>query len=55
MDDLVSHIPTIAQRSDGAWGVYCIACSRIVEDYVFPCRVRTDDVFPKTGRLIESE
>jgi hypothetical protein len=31
------HIPGIAQRKDGSWGVFCHHCSEEFGDYVYPC------------------
>lgn len=36
------HIPTIAEQHDNRWGVYCVACSKAAEDYVWPCREGVD-------------
>lgn len=33
------HQPGLAPRADGAWGVFCIACSSTSEDYVHECEV----------------
>lgn len=38
------HIPTIAEMGydTPTWGVHCWLCSRIAEDYVWPCREGVD-------------
>lgn len=33
------HVPVVAERRDGTWGVFCWACSYTAEDYVNPCRL----------------
>lgn len=40
------HIPTIAEMGDGTFGVQCWLCSRIAEDYVWPCREGVDWKMP---------
>jgi hypothetical protein len=31
------HVPAIAERKDGTWGVFCHECSRTLEEYTYPC------------------
>lgn len=33
-----AHVPAISHRTDGRWGVYCLACSDQAGDYTYPCR-----------------
>lgn len=40
------HVPQIAQRSDGRWGVFCAACSAQASDYVYPCPQWADGEYP---------
>jgi hypothetical protein len=39
------HVPAVARRADGTWGVWCVACSEREQDYTYPCdeNTRTDD------------
>lgn len=41
------HDYNIAERADGAWGVFCRACSDYARDYVYPCRERADTPPPR--------
>lgn len=40
------HVPQVARRSDGRWGVFCAACSHSHGDYVNPCHAFTQDEWP---------
>lgn len=35
------HVPEIAARKDGSWGVFCGECSAVADEYVYPCLVGT--------------
>jgi hypothetical protein len=39
MSPTLSHIPTLAPRIDGTWGVFCWKCSAEQNTYVNPCDV----------------
>lgn len=48
-DDLADprwHVPQVAQRSDGRWGVFCASCSHHRGDYVNPCVKFPDGGWP---------
>lgn len=32
------HWPALASRANGAWGVFCTACSDAAREHVYPCR-----------------
>lgn len=38
-----AHIACVAQRSNGQWGTYCLACSDEAGDYVFPCKAHPEN------------
>lgn len=40
--EAAAHVPTIAAKKPGEWGVFCLACSDAAGDYVFPCRAHPD-------------
>lgn len=31
------HLYALAELTDGSWGTYCLACSEVAEEYVYPC------------------
>lgn len=36
-----NHLPVVAPLGESdTWGVYCLACSNLADDYVNPCAVR---------------
>lgn len=48
------HIPNINKRTDGTWGVICLACSEAVSEYVYPCQLgRWPEVPP--ARLVDAD
>jgi hypothetical protein len=38
MQEILPHLPTIAPKVDGSWGVFCWACTRAANDYTYPCQ-----------------
>jgi len=40
------HVPQVARRRDGRWGVFCTACSREASDYINPCQAWTQVEWP---------
>jgi hypothetical protein len=40
------HIYALAERPDGSWGTYCLACSEMESAYVYPCKRGGDDPVP---------
>jgi hypothetical protein len=46
LDDPRWHVPQIAMRSDGRWGVFCASCSHHRGDYVNPCIKYPDADWP---------
>lgn len=31
------HVPTLARARNDTWGVFCLACSERIGDYIYPC------------------
>lgn len=46
------HIYAIAPQTSGRWGVFCLACTREVGEYVMPCALQQGDVDAPPASLV---
>lgn len=55
------HIYAIGRRDESTWGTYCLACSELAQEYVYPCLLAPQEdrppshitILPSVPDLIE--